>query len=132
MAKGRGQPTKYRKDFHPNDFIALSKKGKTFAQIALIWDVDRDSLKEWAKKHPEFSAAVKKGRQFAEGWYIDIGQAALLGQVKIDGKPVKVELGWFVWMTKNMFQWRDKIEVKEKEIKPRPYKDVSDEELDKM
>lgn len=129
-----GRPSKYRKEFHPDNFIELSRKGKTFAQIAAAWDIDRDTIKEWAKRHKEFSAAIKRGRQLAEAWYIDIGQSAMLGQVKIDGKQTKVELGWYVWMTKNMFKWADKMAVREDKPDPTedPCADFTDEELDEM
>lgn len=108
MPKRRGQPTKYRKDFHPGNFIHLSEQGKTLAQIARIWKVDRDTVQEWKRRHTDFSAAVKKGRELAEAWYIDLGQLAMLGQAKIDGQKINVNLGWFVWMTKNLFNWSDR------------------------
>lgn len=133
MAKP-GQPTKYRKDFHPDDYIRLSEQGKTLAQIAFEWKVDRDTIHEWKKVHREFSDAVKKGRQIAEAWYMNLGQAAMIGQAKMGNQKLNVNLGMFCWLTKNMFRWSDRVEVKEKksEEKERPLKDVSDEELDKM
>lgn len=121
MNKG-GRPTSYRKKFHPDDFIQKSKQGKNVTQIALLWDVDKDSIYEWAKKHKEFSVAFKKGKQFCEAWYTNLGQAAMFGPVKIDGKSVNVNLGFFVWMTKNVCKWSDKIDqkssVKIDEVKP--------------
>jgi hypothetical protein len=87
-----GRPTKYDPKFHPKDFIEQSKNGKTLAQIALTWDLNRDTIHEWKKKHPKFSDAVKKGRQFCEAWYMNLGLAAMLGQAKSDGKPINVNL----------------------------------------
>lgn len=129
-----GRPSKYRKDFHPEDFIRLSRQGKTFAQIAAAWDIDRETLWSWGKRHTEFANAIKRGRQLAEAWYMEIGQSAMFGQVKIDGRPVKVELGWYVWMTKNMFKWTDKIAVKDEKPNPAedPLADLTDEELDAL
>ena len=127
-----GAPTKYRRDFHCQDFINLSKVGKTLAQIALAWDVDRDTVQEWARVHPEFSASIKKGRQYAESWYMNIGHSAMLGQVKVDGQKVNFNLGMFCWLTKNMFKWSDRVEHSEKPKKRRPLKNVSDEELDDL
>lgn len=109
----RGHPTDYRENFHPQDFIEQSKQGKSLAQIALSWDVHRDTIYEWRKVHPEFSDAVKKGREFAEAWYMNLGQAGILGQAT--EKPMNV--GLFCWMTKNMFNWSDKVEHKS-ELKP--------------
>lgn len=131
MPRKEGRPTKYRREFHPEDFINQSKRGKTFAQIAAGWELSRDTILEWQSKHPEFSGAVKKGRQFAEAWYMNLGQAAMLNQAKMDGKTIKVELGWFCWMTKNMFKWSDKISVEEEKRK-RPLEELSDQELDQL
>ena len=127
-----GRPSKYRKDFHPENFILLSEQGKTFAQIAKAWKIDRDTILEWARRHKEFSGAIKRGRQVAEAWYMDLGHAAMLGQAKMDGQKISVNLGFFVWMTKNMFKWSDKVDVTEKpdQNANRPYKDLSNEELD--
>lgn len=111
-----GRPSKYNKDFHIPDFIRLSKQGKTLMQIALAWDIDRHTIQEWGKKHPEFSATIKKGREYSEAWYANLGQMAMLNEATImeNGKPkkVNVNLGYFCWMTKNLFKWSDKIENK--------------------
>lgn len=127
-----GAPTKYRKEFHCDDFIRLAEQGKTLAQIAAAWKVNRDTVFEWAKVHKEFSDTIKRGRQLAEAWYMNVGQAAMLGQAKVDGVKVNVNLGMFCWLTKNMFHWTDRVDYRETPEKPRPMKDVPDEELDDM
>ena len=104
------RPAKYLRKFHPGDFIRLSKGGKTLTQIALAWNVHRDTIYEWARRHKEFSDAIKKGRAFAEGWYMDLGQAAMVGEAKYDNKKINLNLGMFVWLTKNLFKWSDKID----------------------
>jgi transposase-like protein len=133
MAKA-GQPTKYRRDFHNSDFIRLSKQGKNITQIALDWDVDRATIYEWAKRHKEFSDTLKKGRSFAEGWYTNLGQLAMLGEATVNGRKIKVDIGMFVWLTKNLFKWSDKmnVEARSPEIENRPLKHLSDEEIDKL
>lgn len=129
-----GRPTKYRGDFHPADFLEESRKGSTFAQIAYKWDIDRLTLNKWRARHKEFNSAVKKGRVLAEAWYMNLGRSAMTNSVKINGEKVKVELGWFVWMTKNMFRWSDRTLVKDQPDEPPedPLADLSDEELDKL
>lgn len=134
MAK-RGRPSKYKKDFHPLDFIAHSKQGKSLAQIAYTWDVSRDTVYEWAKTHHEFSDAIKKGREYAEAWYMNLGQTAMIGQATVNGRPISFQLGVFVWMTKNLFKWSDKIVSKSTDgpdLTNRPLEDLTDEELDKL
>ena len=104
-----GRPTTYKKKFC-QEFIELSKKGKSLTQIAARFDVHRDTLYEWGRKHPEFSDAMKKGRILMENWYSELGQAALTGQL-VNGKPV--HLGFYVWLTKNICHWSDRSEVKQ-------------------
>lgn len=135
MIKRRGQPSKYRRDFHNEDFIRLSRQGKNFLQIASEWEVDRHTIQNWGKKHSEFLAAIKKGRCFCEAWYLNLGQLAMVGQATLNGQKVKVDVGLYVWLTKNMFKWSDRVEAKVSDPtdpKDDPGKDYTDEELDAM
>jgi len=100
----RGRPTKYRPDFHPADYIARAKKGETFVEIACAWDVDIDTIAEWRKKHKVFSGAVQKGRAHLEAWFTKMGKAKMTGQVK--GSDTV-----YIWLTKNLIGWRDRIEL---------------------
>lgn len=102
---------KYDKDFYPEDFIRQSSKGRVLAQIAADWKVSRNTLYEWKEKHPEMGDAMKKGKELAETWYINLGQSAVIGKARdADGKDLKVSLGWFVWMSKNLFKWSDRAD----------------------
>jgi len=106
MAKRKnGRPSTYKPDFHPDDFVALSKEGKVAKQIAAIWDINVDTLYEWAKKHPRFSEAMRQGRVACEAWYIELGQMAMVGKATYKGQPVKVNLGYYAWLTRNLFKW---------------------------
>src|SRR4051812_17261864 len=98
MATGR--PTKYQKEFHNADFIRLSKQGKSISEIALEWDIDRVTIYNWGNRYREFLHTIKKGRDFCEAWYINLGRLAMLGQAKVDGKLVKLDVGLFCWLTK--------------------------------
>lgn len=132
--KRPGQPTKYRKDFHNEDFIRLSKQGKNITQIALDWDVDRNTIYEWGKVYKEFSNTLKKGRNYAEAWYMNLGQLAMIGQATVNGQKVKVDVGLYVWLTKNMFKWTDKVAVN-KDDEEKSYnscQDLTNEELDAL
>ncbi len=111
MAKpGPKGPWKYDKDFHPSDFIRLSEQGKNIIQIAKVWKVDQSTIHDWINKYPQFSKSVKRGKEYCEAWYIDLGQAAMIGQATINGKPITFNLGAFVWMTKNVLKWSDKVD----------------------
>jgi len=106
-------PSIYRPEYHPVSFVELSQKGKCKAQIARDWQISRETIYEWERKYPEFSDAVKRGVEYCEAWYMDIGQAAMVNKAKdAEGRPIKVELGFYVWMTKNICKWSEKIEQK--------------------
>jgi hypothetical protein len=104
------RPTKYKRDFHNEDFIRLCKKGKGIDQIALEWEVDRTTIYEWIKVHLEFSLTVKKGKTYIAGWYANLGQMAMMGMTGPTGK--KIDNTMFIWMTKNICKWSDKVEQK--------------------
>ena len=115
MAKP-GRPSKYRPDFHPEDYLRLANNGKTLAQIARSWKVDRQTIVDWSMKHKEFSRTVKRGKEFAEAWWMDIFQAAAVGQMPKDPdtrSQLKFNAVPAIWLTKNAFGWTDRVEQKE-------------------
>ncbi len=57
-----GRPTKYKEDYARQAEVACVEGGFTLPKLGKLFAVDRDTVKEWMKVHPEFSAAVKKGR----------------------------------------------------------------------
>lgn len=101
----RGQPTKYRPAFHPKSYIELSSKGWSRAQICAEWDIDADTMLEWKKRHPEFSGACKKGDQKRQAWFTKFGMAMAAGSIK--GGNVTA----FIWMSKQVCGWSDKISM---------------------
>lgn len=107
------RPSSYREEFHPQDFIEQSRKGRTLTQIAASWDISRETVYQWGKSFTEFSDALKRGRELSEAWYIDLGQSAITGNPCAGGeKFAKFNLGAYVWLTKNLFKWADQIEEK--------------------
>lgn len=102
-----GAPSKYKKSFHPKDFIEQSKRGKHVIQIASSWEVHKDSLYEWAKKHKEFSDAFKLGRQHANAYYINLGVAGMTGTASLNGQKIHINYGFYQYITKAMFGWND-------------------------
>lgn len=105
-----GRPSEYRADFHPKEYIRLSKMGKSMTQIACTWDLDRQTLYDWAERHRKFAGALKKGREGMENWYSELGQAAMIGQATFNGQKVKLDVGLYVWLTKNICKWSDRVQ----------------------
>lgn len=56
-----GQPTKYKEEYC-KDIITLASGGLHMYAIAVTWDVCYDTLSEWRKVHPKFSAAYARAR----------------------------------------------------------------------
>lgn len=123
-----GRPEKYKEEFHCEDFIRQSKLGKNNQDIALSWDICEFTLYHWAKNHPNFSKAVKKGKTFCEAWWRQKGYERLWTAEKFD-------LGLYVWLTKNMFRWNDQknnTNEQTRSIDDRPLKGMPDEELENL
>lgn len=53
--------------------IELGKLGKTRTQIACELGVIRETLTEWTKKHPSFSAAYNKAMQYSQAYWENKG-----------------------------------------------------------
>lgn len=61
-----GRPTLYNPEEHPRAVQALAGKGKTIADIAEAFDVAMSTVTLWAHEHPEFSVALRLGREAAD------------------------------------------------------------------
>lgn len=73
-SKQRGAPTKYKPEYAEEARKYCLLKGATDAELADHFEVAESTIKEWYKKHPEFSASVKAGKagadmNVAEGFY---------------------------------------------------------------
>ena len=58
-----GRPTKYDKVNTPKLAYAMALAGRTDDQISEFLEISRDTLYEWKKKYPEFSDALKAGKE---------------------------------------------------------------------
>jgi len=68
MAKN-GRPTKYDAEKHIAAVLSeacVSEGGATWTAIAKACEVNRDTVKEWAKIHEGFSAAVKMAKALVD------------------------------------------------------------------
>lgn len=65
MPGGR-PPIKYNPDKHPQYARALAIEGLTNEEIAERMGMAKSTLQTWRKKYPEFSAAIKEGKDEAD------------------------------------------------------------------
>ncbi len=60
-----GRPSQYDADEHPKAARLLVGNGKTLADMAETFGVERHAITRWQEAHPEFRAAIELGRQDA-------------------------------------------------------------------
>ena len=95
-----GRPSKYKPEYCTAILVHM-RQGLSKESFAALVDVDRDTIKEWAKVHPEFSAAVKRGEALSLLFWEREGIAGMW-----EGKIFNAAV-WFINM-KNRFGWADK------------------------
>lgn len=123
----RGRPSLYDPEFC-DLVLDLGAEGKSKAQIAARLGINRDTLNEWTKKHPEFSVAVKNAQELALAWWEDAGQVNMARQ--------GFNATAYIFQMKNRFRedYRDvtNLEHTGKDggpIETRDVRDLSDDDL---
>ena len=99
-----GRPSKYNPAMCET-VIESGKLGKTLVGMADDLDVNRETLNEWMKIHPEFSSAVKEGLRRSQAWWEDQGRIATFGGT--DGFNATS----YIFQMKNRFRadWNDTV-----------------------
>jgi hypothetical protein len=72
-----GRPTDYDPAFC-DSVIALGMEGAGKAEIAYTLGVVRQTLDDWAKRHPRFLDAMSRAREAAAGWWAEQGRKGFL------------------------------------------------------
>lgn len=62
----RGRPTKYNPDIHIPVAKGMALLGGNDEQIAAALNIQTSTLYEWKKNYPEFSEALKEGKEVAD------------------------------------------------------------------
>ena len=97
------RPTKYKKAYC-KQLVKWMSEGLSFESFGSEVDVNRDTLYEWAKVHPEFSDAKKLGFTKRQAvWEKRYAEMAVEGG---PGNPSMMIFGM-----KNVAKWTDKQEV---------------------
>lgn len=101
-----GRPTKYDESFC-EQVIDYGKQGLSLTQIAFELDIHKDTLYDWKKSKPEFSDALKKARDYAQGFWENALKQAALGT---NPEGVTPNPTLMIFQMKNRFpdEWREK------------------------
>lgn len=99
-----GRPTKYLPEYC-DMVIEHMSGGASLTSFAAEIDVARSTITEWTSQHPEFSAAIKRGKAKCAAWWESLGRSGAMGG---EVNPTLVIFG-----LKNMApdDWRDKQEI---------------------
>ncbi len=101
-----GRPSKYNPDNLPDMsqiINVLMSQGACKLEVAVALGICKDTLNEWCKEYPAFSAAIKRGVELSEVWW------RRKGRENVDSKEFNSTL-WYMNM-KNRFKWADKVET---------------------
>jgi hypothetical protein len=75
-----GRPSKYDPE-HCETVVALGSQGKSKVEIAHEIGVNRTTIDEWARVHPEFSRAITRAKEAEQIWWERKGRDNLESQV---------------------------------------------------
>lgn len=122
------RPSKYKPEF-PEQLIEHMSTGRSFETFAATVGVCDDTLREWCKVHPEFSAAKKRGWMLSMNWWEDVGRKSLFGD-----KESKFNATIWIYTMKCRFPkyWGEKQEVSHVIEDKRELKGLSDDELGEL
>lgn len=68
-----GRPTKYKPEYC-EQIIELGKAGKSIAQMASFFDVDKASIYRWAEEDDTFRTALARAKAHSQNWWEEAAQ----------------------------------------------------------
>lgn len=71
---GRGRPSKYQAAYC-SEVVTFCEQGYSLTAFAGEIGVDRDTISEWGKAHPDFSVAVNRAKAKRARWWEDKARA---------------------------------------------------------
>lgn len=105
----RGRPSIYNPLSHPDQAHNYCLLGCTNERLASLFDVSVFTIEEWQRQYPEFSRAIKEGREIADanvakstynratGYNLEEKEWRRVRVKGEDGKPIRDENGDFVY-----------------------------------
>ena len=67
----RGAPTKYKEEFDHMAFVACSEGAFTDKKLGQLFSVAESTINDWKHKHPDFSEAVKRGKEYFDSTRVE-------------------------------------------------------------
>lgn len=74
-----GRPSTYKPEYCAI-VEECGKEGGSIVQMAVACDVDRTSLYDWEKIHPEFATSFTRAKRLSQAWWEKAGQVGMLTQ----------------------------------------------------
>lgn len=87
-----GAPTLYEDSF-PERAIEMGMKGYSFVLIARDLGVVRQTLYDWARRHPEFADALMHAREYSLGFYEQLGLSGITAGREFNDRQFLVMAG---------------------------------------
>ena len=73
VKKPMGRPSKYQPEYC-QQIIELGKLGKSIAQMAAHFDVDKASIYRWSEEHEEFRTSLARAKAHSQTWWENAAQ----------------------------------------------------------
>lgn len=87
-----------------DDLANAGTDGETVEMWCVRQKISKDSFYSWCKGSAEFAEARQLHRKNLESFWQKLGMKITVGQVK------NANATTYVWLTKNILNWRDKVE----------------------
>ena len=88
-----------------DDVVRLMGKGLSKEATCAELGISKSMMYRYIEEHEEFRDAIKKAELACRRWWEEKGRLAVQGQ--IEGFNATA----YVWMTKNILNWKDKQEI---------------------
>ena len=119
-----------RSGYHPAFclvVIFLGFQGFHRYEVAARLKQSRQTLRNWAKKHPEFLASMACSKELSEAWTVSAMRQTASGKL-----PGNVTALKFMLKNLNPEKWKDKHDFEGRTEVVKDVKDLSDEEVASM
>ena len=92
-----GRPSKYKPEYCERIVEMARQTGAGPAEYAAEFDVDRVTMYDWAKAHPEFSTALSRAKVQEQAWWERAGRSGMVAE----------RFNALVWKTSVQARFRD-------------------------